>query len=183
VKSRAFSLVELLVVVLIIAILAAILYPVLAKSKDRSKQAVCMSNLRQIAVAIDLYRTEAGGNGVFGDMYSMGLPPFPINRSIPSLRNLSSCDGPARTIPGGGRRAAYVYVPSPPGQMSGPVTWAQYAQDMRESALVCFDKNHNSPEISLDSDLTTKTGIGVRLSGSIVIRTRKGAMDDWNWWE
>ncbi|MFA6666415.1 MAG: DUF1559 domain-containing protein [Armatimonadota bacterium] len=56
--SGGFTLIELLVVIAIIAILAAILFPVFAQAREKARQSSCQSNLKQIALAIDMYRQD-----------------------------------------------------------------------------------------------------------------------------
>ncbi len=58
---RAFTLVECLMVIALIATLAAMLFPVLAQAKRPVKGTVCLSNLRQIGLAMDLYGLDADG--------------------------------------------------------------------------------------------------------------------------
>lgn len=55
---RAFTLIELLVVVAIIAILMAILLPSLAHARDKGKESVCKSNLRQFGIGASTYANE-----------------------------------------------------------------------------------------------------------------------------
>jgi len=50
-RTRAFTLVELLVVTSVIAILAASLLPALSRAKHKAQAALCMSNQRQIGPA------------------------------------------------------------------------------------------------------------------------------------
>ena len=59
--SRAFTLVELLVVVSIIALLLAILVPALGKARDAATAVTCMSDLHQIGLASQMYLDENRG--------------------------------------------------------------------------------------------------------------------------
>ncbi|MGE0002127.1 MAG: prepilin-type N-terminal cleavage/methylation domain-containing protein [Fimbriimonadaceae bacterium] len=57
-NRRAFTLIELLVVIAIIAILAALLFPVFAQAKVSAKTTVCVMNMRQINLALFLYKDD-----------------------------------------------------------------------------------------------------------------------------
>ncbi|MBC7286456.1 MAG: prepilin-type N-terminal cleavage/methylation domain-containing protein [Armatimonadetes bacterium] len=57
-RRRAFTLIELLVVIAIIAILAAILFPVFSRAREKARQATCISNLKQLALAAIAYATD-----------------------------------------------------------------------------------------------------------------------------
>ncbi len=57
-RRGGFTLIELLVVIAVIAILASILFPVFSQAREKARQTTCMSQLRQIGLAIGMYRTD-----------------------------------------------------------------------------------------------------------------------------
>jgi prepilin-type N-terminal cleavage/methylation domain-containing protein len=59
--TRAFTLVELLVVIAVIAILVALAYPVYTGVLERAKATKDMSNLRQIGMATQIYLNDSDG--------------------------------------------------------------------------------------------------------------------------
>jgi len=57
-EQRAFTLIELLVVIAIIAILAAMLFPVFARARESARKIQCLSNVKNIATAVQMYLTD-----------------------------------------------------------------------------------------------------------------------------
>lgn len=57
-RQRGFTLIELLVVIAILAILAAILFPVFARARASARQTGCISNLRQLGLALEMYASD-----------------------------------------------------------------------------------------------------------------------------
>jgi len=58
VRRLGFTLIELLVVVAIISVLAAILFPVFARARENARRASCMSNMKQIGLAVMQYTQD-----------------------------------------------------------------------------------------------------------------------------
>ncbi len=130
-NRRGFTLIELLVVIAIIAILAAILFPVFAQAREKARQSSCMSNMKQIGLAIVQYTQD------YDETFPAGLQSewwqdswvwqvSPYMKSIDVLRCPSDPGGdPVANHSWGGVRTSYV--------VNGYVQWNPDA-NMNENA-------------------------------------------------
>ena len=84
-----FTLIELLVVIAIISILASILMPVFSQARGKGRQAACISNVKQICLAFQMYAQDfdeifpAGQAGATADtQWYNAIFPYTRNRQI-----------------------------------------------------------------------------------------------------
>ena len=91
----AFTLIELLVVIVILAILAALLLPSLASAREKGWQAACLSNLRQMGLAIHSYASDNDGRIPYGPKAPPFISPFDLYPSTGAPTSLISLNNGA----------------------------------------------------------------------------------------
>jgi prepilin-type N-terminal cleavage/methylation domain-containing protein/prepilin-type processing-associated H-X9-DG protein len=84
---KGFTLIELLVVIAIIAILAAILFPVFAQAREKARAISCLSNEKQIGLAINMYVQDYDET-------------FPLAQRTPSAGEIAAAGGNASASDG-----------------------------------------------------------------------------------
>ncbi len=147
-RQHGFTLIELLVVIAIIAILAAILFPVFAQAREKARTASCLSNTKQIGLALQMYTQDYDehvclnndrnvfqvGNYYYLNTWMTLLEPYIKNYGIWVCPSASA---------GTGLYAGYDYSPSSPwtsGDLTGSILAAYtlnnyYNYDSRYGAI------------------------------------------------
>lgn len=179
--KAGFTLIEILVVIAIIAIIAALLFPVYAKVKQSGVERSCSSQLKQTALAIQLYRTDHDGQGWLNVLDSSGLRTsagrlkFPWNDWLPLEPYLKEgklvwCPGHDRSDEFGGVVNLYKYqtMYRPLIFTDGSVSWRALF-DAEPTRVVAFCSNHSDREI-LSALPSTASGRDLRKGRHLAAR-------------
>lgn len=170
-RRAAFTLIEILVVIAIIALLAAILFPVFSRAREKARSATCMSNERQIAMALLQYGqdnnryfppltppTQDGWSvaigisdgAIFqcpseGQDASFGYTDYWLNSQLLGLHDVR-VRYPSNTILiGDGHTFSSGYTMGPPGNAAGAEVWnasGVYASRHSAGANYAFADGH-----------------------------------------
>ena len=86
-RRKGFTLIELLVVIAIISILASILFPVFSRAREKGRQAACISNQKQIVLALLMYAEDYDellpwGTDAAGQLWYDLVYPYSRNQQI-----------------------------------------------------------------------------------------------------
>jgi prepilin-type N-terminal cleavage/methylation domain-containing protein/prepilin-type processing-associated H-X9-DG protein len=116
-KRDGFTLIELLVVIAIIAILAAILFPVFAKAREKARTSSCLSNCKQIGLAVIQYVQDYDEhfpygpyNGGNGPALGFMVNPYINNGQVWRCPSDSVSGGSVQTTPNAGTVATGAFM-------------------------------------------------------------------------
>jgi len=128
---EAFTLIELLVVIAIIAILAALLLPALAKAQAKAKRAACLSNMRQVGLALYMYDSDIGKIPNPGDNQTFDFNnQFAEDNPLKAIRPYIGAKNPGQKTP------VYICPGALPSKKSGYAPPDISSTDMLISQLV-----------------------------------------------
>lgn len=179
-QRSAFTLIETLIVIGIALVTMSIAIPVARNSIQAAKVRLSCSNLKQMHMAMTLYRNDHGGEGRYGVAYwEMGLPPhfghlmgpYGLNREVltpPGIGHLAF--GPKYYAP-------YVHV-SPGSRRK----WEDYTSLAMERSVLAYDISLDDTGSPRLSDQATHYYIGMYMDGLVKPIRQVGFHGDLDFW-
>lgn len=174
----AFSLVEVLTCVAILAVVAALSFPVFSIAKRRSQMTVSRSDLRQIWMALEMYRSDQGGGGESGAEAAQGLPPVDVYSKM--VKDLGLKPPLAGRWPAVGWY--YYLLPDPVADDALHIMWGKHLERCGAGAVIAQDLNFSEVGPTDSSPYLSKIGIGVSLSGKVLLQEAPGVPILPGWW-
>lgn len=176
------SLPEVVIVMAILVMLAAVCFPVFAGARKAAQETLCVSNLRQLYVAITLYRQEQGGDGVYGTPVEMGLPdgwrrlPISVDLKGDACRGLD----PIVCHHSYGYNKAWPTQEAQFHNQAADEAWARYVRTYADASIIAWDDHHQfaCPVTEFSKHRT----YGLHLDGHVKLRIRFGESTNWYWW-
>jgi prepilin-type N-terminal cleavage/methylation domain-containing protein/prepilin-type processing-associated H-X9-DG protein len=140
-KVRGFTLIELLVVVAIIGLLVAILFPVFARARENARRASCLSNLKQMGLAMMQYVQD------YDEQFPTSVTPAPAGT-------------PSSSVPGGFWSGTNIFWP----QLLFPYHKNFQVFLCPSRPVTDADQHPYFGNYGINQYITPETGSGVKLS-------------------
>ncbi len=188
VSKKAISLTEILVVVAIIAILSGLLTPVVLSAKKQAQETTCISNLKQIWVALSLYREDHGSIDSPAESGQMGFP-FSIHVAVdgPDAQTkppseVFQCRG--RMLYSEEHYGTYAQLWPPPYgpfySAAAQVEWKEFVTRLSDLTPVLADWSHQRTTDS--TPWSSRRAMAMTLGGTFVRRNNRGEPSRYSWW-
>lgn len=185
-RSAGLTLVETLIVITIIIVVVSIALPVIGKVRKSARITQSVSQMRQIYVAIEIYRSDYDGNEGSYTYKNLALPyhDYVLETKLGLSESVwqSPC-GSDKTVfdtGPGGMLGWITYGPGTyddryvyPGSKSNP-EYHTYLADYRQNAVLLLDYYCNEPGTNLQNPVTRKRALAILLSGKVVNTWRTG---------
>jgi prepilin-type N-terminal cleavage/methylation domain-containing protein/prepilin-type processing-associated H-X9-DG protein len=163
--NKAFTLLELLVVIAIIAILAALLLPALGRAKESARATQCLSQMRQIGLAVRLYADGHDDEFPRSQHSAFAHGQLPWGRAIAPelgrdsvtwtnlLAGLFHCPSdPRKNAWSYGQNVYFELNPENDDYTGSPQTWRRTASVPKPSATILQAENSSSGTGSMGAD-------------------------------
>jgi type II secretory pathway pseudopilin PulG len=179
IRRSGISLVEVLVVASMLVLLVAIALPLLGPVRQSAKVSRSISNLRQLGLALSLYREGAGGGNGEGHL-GIGMPPsihgFIVGQRIP--RELLRTGGESHTSDSHGDVYTFLW----PRYGEDATVWYAYHEKCGEGSVAIVDETQNPGMAPKGFTLHPRLALGLSMDGSVTRKRAKGDTSDYNLW-
>lgn len=167
--KRAFTIIELLVVISIISLLVAILLPALSSARTSAHSVGCLSNLRQVGMAFEMYATDHNRlipgwrtwgrsneydprDEHYNNRYERALDPYLGAEQSPESEHRAKANSPVWVCPLrlSRGRASFSGSPGPGGFRGSDYTTNRYLDEFVDTDAIRTD--HRAPQVGATSD-------------------------------